>query len=65
MYKGHELPHWRNPYHGNEQINAFMFYVRANGLRADLKYDTRPQLGLNSNTRKLTSEQQWEIYNAK
>jgi hypothetical protein len=65
MYKGHELPHWRNPYHGNEQINAFMFYVCANGPRADLKYDTRPQLGLNSNSRRLTSEQQWEIYNAK
>ena len=65
MYKGHELPHWRNPYHGNEQINAFMFYVRANGPRADLKYDTRSLLGLNSNTRRLTSEQQWAIYNAK
>ena len=65
MYKGHELPHWRNPYHGNEQINAFMFYVRANGPRADLKYDTRSLLGLNSNTRRLTSEQQWAIYNTK
>ena len=65
MYKGHELPHWRNPYHGSEQINAFMFYVRANGPRADLKYDTRSLLGLNSNTRRLTSEQQWAIYNAK
>jgi hypothetical protein len=65
MYRGHELPHWRNPYHGNEQINAFMFYVRANGPRADLKYDTRSLLGLNSSTRRLTSEQQWAIYNAK
>jgi len=62
MYRGHELPHWRTPYHGREQINAFMFYVRANGPRAELKYDTRPMLGLNSNTRKLSSERQFELY---
>ena len=65
MYRGNELAHWREPYHGNEQINAFMFYVCANGPRTELKYDTRPMLGLHSGTRRLTSERQWEIYNAK
>lgn len=65
MYKGNDLPHWRDTYQGHEQINAFMFYVRANGARAELKYDTRPMLGLHSGTRKLTSERQFELYNNK
>lgn len=62
MYKGNSLPHWRDAYHGHEQINAFMFYVRANGDRSELKYDTRPMLGLHSSTRRLTSERQLELY---
>ena len=65
MYEGNILPHWRDRYHGVEQINAFMFYVRANGPRSELKYDTRPMLGLNSANRKLNSDRQWEIYNSK
>jgi hypothetical protein len=62
LYKGNELKHWRNPYKGTEQINAFMFYVKANGPRAELKYDTRPLLGMGSHSRRMTSEQQWEKY---
>jgi hypothetical protein len=59
LYKGNELYHWRNAYQGSEQINAFMFYVRANGPRSELKFDTRPLLGMNSNSRNLTSEEQY------
>ena len=59
LYKGNELYHWRDAYPGSEQINAFMFYVRANGPRSELKFDTRPLLGMNSKSRKLTSEEQY------
>jgi len=62
LYKGSEIRHWRDPYQGTEQINAFMFYVKANGPRAELKYDTRPLLGMNSETRRMSSEEQWTKY---
>jgi hypothetical protein len=65
VYRGNDLYHWRDPYHGKEQINAFMFYVRANGEKAELKYDTRPMLGMPSTSRRLTSEQQFEKYPVK
>lgn len=62
IYKGHELPHWREPYHGHEHINAFMFYVRANGPRKELKYDTRKLLGMSPQSRRMSSEEQWAKY---
>jgi hypothetical protein len=62
LYKGNELYHWRNKYRGNEQINAFMFYVRQNGSQAELKYDTRPMLGLGGNFKQLSVEEQLEKY---
>lgn len=62
MYKGNNLYHWRSKYTGKEHINAFMFYVCANGKKKELKYDTRPLLGMGSNTRRLNSEQQFNRY---
>jgi len=64
MYMGNELAHWRRPYTGKEQINAFMFYVRKHGEKQELKYDTRPMLGLGPQSRTMTSEQQWEKYSS-
>jgi hypothetical protein len=58
IYKGNYVPHWRNIYNGQEHINAFMFYVRAAGPRAELKYDTRPLLGMSPQSRILDSEAQ-------
>jgi hypothetical protein len=62
IYEGHKLPHWRDPYQGHEHINAFMFYVCANGDRSELKYDTRPALGMSPQSRRLSSEEQWAKY---
>lgn len=62
IYKGNNLFHWRKKYNGTEHINAFMFYVMANGHKSELKYDTRPLLGMGANTRRLSSEQQFELY---
>jgi hypothetical protein len=62
IYNGNNNWHWRDPYHGREQINAFLFYVKASGDRTELKYDTRPMLGASPTTRKLNSEDQWAKY---
>ena len=62
LYKGNELFHWRDPYQGTEQINAFFFFVRAKGPKAVLKYDTRPMLGMGPETRKWDSDKQWKLF---
>lgn len=62
IYDGNRLWHWRDVYSGNEHINAFMFYVRSNGPRSELIYDTRPALGLGSTARKFDSEKQWKTF---
>jgi hypothetical protein len=47
IYPGNKLPHWRKgAFNGNEQIQAFIQYVDANGTNADLKWDGRPAMGM-------------------
>ena len=45
IYSGMDMPHWRDPFDGEWQIQAFLHYVRKNGLYTDRLYDTRPRLG--------------------
>lgn len=45
VYFGSEVPHWRDKFKGNQQIQAFLFYVNQDGEHSHLKYDTRPWLG--------------------
>lgn len=45
-YKGCEVPHWREPYKGQEQLQIFLHYVDQNGPYADQIFDKRPMLGL-------------------
>ena len=46
VYKGDVLPHWRNPYGGQRQCQAFLHYVDKFGKYRDYKYDRRPYIGL-------------------
>jgi len=46
IYKGMELPHWRDMYENKEQIQVFLHYVDQNGIHSDYKYDKRPMLAL-------------------
>jgi hypothetical protein len=46
IYSGRKHLHWRDPFAGTSQIQAFLQYVDANGSEAWLKWDTRPKLGL-------------------
>ena len=46
IYSGRRHEHWREPYTGEKQIQAFLQYVDAEGESSWLKWDTRPCLGL-------------------
>lgn len=46
VYKGDELQHWRGPYQGTRQLQAFLHYVEVDGNFSHFKNDTRPLLGL-------------------
>lgn len=46
IYKGDILEHWRNPYGGKRQTQAFLHYVNKFGKYRDYKYDRRPYIGL-------------------
>ena len=62
VYDGNELPHWREPYEGKLQVNAFFFYIKENGNRTKLKYDTRPMLGLGPEDREYLPDEQFELF---
>jgi hypothetical protein len=47
IYKGRELPHWREAYDQTKQIQIFLHYVDENGPYASSKYDNRPLLAIN------------------
>ena len=46
VYRGTELPHWREEFKGNWQVQVFFHYVDANGPHKDYKYDGRKALGI-------------------
>jgi len=47
IYSGRDYFHYRDgPFKGREQVQFFLQYVDKHGDSADLKWDTRPELGL-------------------
>lgn len=46
IYKGIDYSHWREPFTGTRQIQAFLSYVDANGQFKHHQRDQRPLLGL-------------------
>lgn len=46
IYKGHENQHWREPLKEQSHTQCFLQYVDAEGPNSNLKFDTRPVLGL-------------------
>lgn len=53
IYKGTELPHWREKYKGIWQTQVFLHYVDANGPYADCAFDGRAKLGVTKRIKKL------------
>ena len=61
MYRGTELPHWREEFKGNWQVQVFFHYVDANGPYKDYKYDGRKALGIGKPTE--NTERQAKVIN--
>jgi len=51
IYLGCELNHWREEFKGDWNAQVFMHYVDQNGPFKNLKFDTKPMLGLKYNYR--------------
>ncbi|MBT9316895.1 hypothetical protein [Leptothoe spongobia] len=45
IFRGTLLPHWREAYQGQRQVQAFLHYVDQQGPNAHLRYDSRDKLG--------------------
>ncbi|MGA9852688.1 MAG: SEC-C domain-containing protein [Gammaproteobacteria bacterium] len=45
IYRGADVPHWREPFSGEWWAQTFLHYVDANGQYTDFKYDGRERLG--------------------
>ena len=52
IYRGCELPHWREELQGLMQVQVFMHYCDKNGPYKNEKFDNRPGLGYGSEYRK-------------
>lgn len=44
IYRGCDCYHWREPFAGDHQVQAFLHYVDRHGTRAEWKFDKRPRL---------------------
>lgn len=51
LYRGIELPHWREPYAGECYAQLFLHYVDQDGPFAEEKFDRRPALAMPFATR--------------
>ena len=45
IYKGIEVPHWRETFEGERQVQVFLHYVKKNGDYKEYKFDKRAGLG--------------------
>lgn len=44
IYRGNELPHWREPFSGKRQMQVFFHYVNRDGKFAKWRFDKRTRL---------------------
>ena len=44
IYKGIEVPHWREAFEGERQVQVFLHYVKKDGNYSEFKFDKRPSL---------------------
>ena len=45
IYRGADVPHWREPFAGQWWLQTFLHYVDANGQYTDFKFDGRERIG--------------------
>jgi hypothetical protein len=51
VYQGTKVNHWRDHFEGKSHYQLFMHYVEKDGKFKDKIYDTRPYIGLTSDTK--------------
>lgn len=44
IYKGIEVPHWREAFEGERQVQVFLHYVKKDGNYSEFKFDKRTSL---------------------
>lgn len=44
IYKGIQIPHWREAFAGQRQVQIFLHYVRKGGQYSEFQFDKRPGL---------------------
>jgi len=44
IYKGIQIPHWRDAFDGERQVQIFLHYVKKDGEYSEFKFDGREQL---------------------
>jgi hypothetical protein len=58
LYRGTELTHWREPFHGEKLAQIFFHYVDQAGPHAEEKFDRRPALAMPFGTRPVRPKNQ-------
>jgi hypothetical protein len=53
LYRGIDLPHWRDTFVGDDLLQVFLHYVATNGPHAEWKYDKRAGLRSSDPARQL------------
>lgn len=56
LYRGIELPHWRDALSGERTVQLFLHYVDADGPHRELAFDRRPSLGALPETTRLVEQ---------
>lgn len=51
IYKGNKVHHWRDGFEGTSHYQLFLHFVEKNGKYKDRVFDTRPYIGLPSDTK--------------
>jgi hypothetical protein len=58
IYRGIDVPHWRDAYDGDRLAQVFLHYVDRNGPHSEWKFDKRP--GLRTGRQEDTAQDQIE-----
>jgi hypothetical protein len=60
LYKGIELPHWREPFMGEHSAQVFLHFVDRDGQHKEWMYDKRAGLGTSPMTKRVL--EQFELF---
>ena len=56
MYRGIELPHWREPFEGERMVQVFLHYVARDGAHKEWAFDKRDRLSASPAARRILQQ---------